>query len=60
MEINKDLVCGMEIPEGSERRHFSEYGGGKYWFCSSECKRQFDDHPDQYIQENAREQLPRA
>jgi len=58
MEMNRDLVCGMEVGEGTDRRHFSEYDNNKYWFCSPECKRKFDDHPDQYIQQSAREERP--
>ena len=52
----EDLVCGREIDQ-ENTRFFTEYDGGMYYFCSAECKREFDDHPDSFIQENARKQL---
>ena len=51
----QDLVCGKEIPEDS--RFFTEYDEKKYEFCSAECKRKFDDHPDQFIQQKAKQKL---
>lgn len=51
----KDLVCGMEI-DSEETRFFTDYNDGMYYFCSSECKRSFDDHPDTYIQEKAKQE----
>jgi Cu+-exporting ATPase len=50
-----DLVCGMEVNEDS--RFFTEYDQQKYLFCSAECKRRFDDHPDQFIQAKAKSDL---
>jgi len=26
----------------------SEYNGEKFYFCSSECKEKFDEHPAEY------------
>ena len=49
-----DLVCRMDVDENNSR-FFSEYDNNRYFFCSAECKRAFDDHPDQYIQQQARE-----
>ncbi len=46
----------MEVPEEGNR-FFSEYGPDKFYFCSAECKRKFDDHPDQYIWDHARQEL---
>ncbi len=50
----QDLVCRMEVSD--DGRYFSDYGGSMYYFCSPECKRKFDDHPDQFIQQKAREE----
>jgi YHS domain-containing protein len=52
----RDLVCGMEVEEQGNR-FFSEYNGGTFYFCSAECKRKFDDHPDHFIREDARDRL---
>jgi coenzyme F420 hydrogenase subunit beta len=51
----RDLVCKTEASEDS--RYFSEYGNDTFYFCSPECKRKFDDHPDIFIREDAQERL---
>jgi YHS domain-containing protein len=53
--MRPDLVCGKEVSE--DTRYFSDYGGSMYHFCSPECKRKFDDHPDHFIRVQAKEQL---
>jgi YHS domain-containing protein len=59
VDTNIDLVCGMTVEEETPR-FFTEYNGRVYPFCSAECKRKFDDHPDAYIQENAKRELEAA
>ncbi|MFL6447455.1 MAG: YHS domain-containing protein [Bryobacteraceae bacterium] len=54
--MQKDLVCGTSVLEENPR-FFSDYGGRVYPFCSTECKRKFDDHPDYFIHENAKRAL---
>lgn len=54
--MTKDLVCGMSVDEQETRFH-SDYNNQMYYFCSAECKRKFDDHPDQFIQAEARKEL---
>jgi YHS domain-containing protein len=54
--VEPDLVCGADI-QGEKPRFFSDYGGRVYPFCSPECKRKFDDHPDYFIQEDAKRAL---
>ncbi len=56
--METDLVCGMDV-DGSDTRFFTEYDNRTYFFCSAECKRKFDDHPDQFIQQKAHEDLPK-
>ena len=47
-ETMKDPVCGMEVTyETAQAR--SEYDGRTYYFCSLDCKEQFDQNPEQYI-----------
>ncbi|MEP6592193.1 MAG: YHS domain-containing protein [Acidobacteriota bacterium] len=43
----KDPVCGMTIEE-SDAVGTSEHGGKRYFFCSSDCKKEFDENPDDY------------
>jgi len=54
--VGTDLVCGTQIAE-QQPRNFTEYDGRVYPFCSPECKRKFDDHPDYFIHENAKRAL---
>ncbi len=42
----KDLVCGMDIGEGT--RFKSSYKGRTYYFCSASCKQSFDKEPGKY------------
>jgi len=56
MDIQQDLVCQTPITE-EKPRYFSDYNGQVYPFCSAECKRKFDDHPDSFIQQHAKEEL---
>lgn len=56
----KDLVCGMQVNEqqAGSQGLTSEYRGQTYYFCSANCKRQFDQNPERYAgQQTAR---PRA
>ncbi len=49
-ETLKDPVCGMELTyETAQAR--SEYDGQTYYFCSLDCKEQFDKDPEKYAQE---------
>ena len=43
----KDPVCGMIIEE-SDAVGTSEYDGKPYYFCSDDCKKEFDDNPEDY------------
>ena len=56
IDVNQDLVCQMQITE-EKPKYFSDYNGRMYPFCSAECKRKFDDHPDTFIQQHAKEEL---
>jgi YHS domain-containing protein len=57
--VNQDLVCETPV-ESEDSNFFSEYNGRTYFFCSSECKRKFDDHPDYFIHKKAKENLETA
>jgi YHS domain-containing protein len=43
----KDPVCGMTIEE-ADAVGTSEYQGKTYYFCSSDCKEEFDQNPEDY------------
>jgi len=46
-EMVRDPVCGMEC-ETTSAAGMSTYQGVDYYFCSEECKRQFDADPSKY------------
>ncbi len=49
----KDLVCGMDV-DPAKVAGSSEYKGETYYFCSANCKRQFDENPDRYVNQGTR------
>jgi YHS domain-containing protein len=56
MDLKQDLVCKTVITE-EKPKYFSDYDNKLYPFCSAECKRKFDDHPDYFIHQHAKEEL---
>lgn len=44
----KDPVCGMDVDQATAAGK-SEHMGQTYYFCSSGCKKSFDDSPMKYI-----------
>lgn len=46
MSINPCLVCGEEV---SSTAILSEYKGKKYYFSSTNCKKEFDENPEKYF-----------
>ena len=45
-----DPVCGMDVNEKSAAAK-SEYKGQTYYFCSMQCKQQFDKNPQTYAKQ---------
>ncbi len=43
----KDPICAMVIEE-SDAVGTSEYNGTTYYFCSMDCKEEFDENPGDY------------
>ena len=46
----KDPVCGMHVTYDNAQAR-SEHNGQTYYFCSLDCKEQFDQEPEQYVTE---------
>lgn len=44
----KDPVCGMTI-DSNAAAGSSSYQGQTYYFCSTQCKTQFDANPTKYV-----------
>ena len=43
----KDPVCGMDVDEATAE-FTSQYEGKPYYFCSADCRSDFDKDPKQY------------
>lgn len=48
MAMQIDPVCGMQVDDRTAPAT-SQYQGTNYSFCCAECKQQFDQQPEQYI-----------
>jgi YHS domain-containing protein len=44
----RDPFCTMQVDEQNAPR--SDYKDRTYYFCSLDCKEQFDNNPERYIQ----------
>jgi P-type Cu+ transporter len=53
--MTTDPVCGMEI-EADDAVAQSSYEGETYYFCSTECKKKFDQDPELYVGEGEEEE----
>jgi len=51
--MTKDPVCGRQVDEKTATAKLN-YKGREYQFCSQDCKRQFDQHPESYVQRQTR------
>jgi Cu+-exporting ATPase len=47
MDMKKDPVCSMEVDK-DKSEFTSQYGGKTYYFCSEDCKQQFERRPEQF------------
>lgn len=50
--MTKDPVCGKKLDEKTAPARIN-YQGRDYPFCSEDCKRQFETHPQRYVQTQA-------
>jgi YHS domain-containing protein len=52
--LPRDPVCGLEVnPDDVES--WVEYGGTQYFFCCPECRRVFEENPEEYAGEERAE-----
>jgi YHS domain-containing protein len=42
-----DPICKMKVDE-KKAKFMSEYNGKIYYFCSAQCKKEFDKNPKKY------------
>lgn len=43
----QDPVCKMKVDKKTQ--YFSEYKNEKYYFCSENCKKSFQEKPEKYV-----------
>lgn len=43
-----DPVCGMKL-EAEDAVATAEHAGDTYYFCSQECKTEFEESPEDYV-----------
>ena len=44
----KDPICGMKVDE-KKPAGTGNYSGTMYYFCSADCKTEFDKNPTKYV-----------
>jgi P-type Cu+ transporter len=47
--MTTDPVCGMKVDENRSEFH-TQFAGKKYFFCSDECRKEFEAEPDAYVE----------
>lgn len=46
-DMAEDPICGTWVDKRTAE--FSEFEGEYYFFCSEDCKQEFDDDPERYV-----------
>jgi L-lactate dehydrogenase len=46
--MTRDPVCGMQVDK-EDASFVSDYKGRRYYFCTSRCKKSFDEDPEKYL-----------
>jgi len=44
-----DPVCGLPIDE-RDPEYQTMFAGRKYFFCSDECRKEFEERPEEYVE----------
>jgi len=47
--MTTDPVCGMKVKDNGNEFH-TQFAGRKYFFCSEECRKEFEAEPDEFIE----------
>lgn len=47
MAMQTDPVCGMQVDDQKAPAK-SQHKGQDYYFCATDCKKKFDQQPEQY------------
>ena len=47
--MTQDPVCGMDVDEKNAEFQ-TQVAGKKYFFCSEECKKEFQEKPEDFVE----------
>jgi P-type Cu+ transporter len=47
--MTTDPVCGMKVDEKNSEFQ-AKFAGRKYTFCSDECRKEFEEKPEEYVE----------
>jgi YHS domain-containing protein len=47
--MTTDPVCGMRVDERNPTIQ-TQFAGKKYFFCSEECRKEFEADPEEYVE----------
>ena len=48
--MTTDPVCGMRIDEKKNGEFQTQFAGVKYFFCSEDCRKEFEADPSGYLE----------
>ncbi len=51
MAVVTDPVCGMTF-EAGEAAAQTNYQGVAYFFCSEDCRKTFEENPDEFLKQS--------
>jgi YHS domain-containing protein len=49
VSMTTDPVCGMTVNE-TDPEFQAQFAGKKYTFCSDECRKEFQERPEEYVE----------
>jgi YHS domain-containing protein len=47
--MTTDPVCGTRIDDKSAEFQ-TQFAGRKYFFCSDECRKEFEERPEEFVE----------
>ncbi|MFY9742333.1 MAG: YHS domain-containing protein, partial [Candidatus Sulfotelmatobacter sp.] len=50
--MTKDPVCGMNVDENKSEFQ-AQFEDQKYYFCSEDCKQEFEADPEEFVETSA-------
>jgi YHS domain-containing protein len=48
--MTTDPVCGMTVDEKKKSEFQTQFAGRRYFFCSEECRKEFEADPGGYVE----------